>query len=147
MADQTYSELTVATDIQTSDLMATFRPTSGPLKSVTWFLVLSTIETALASLFLAKSQNLADLPNESQARSNLGLGTAAVANIGTNSGTAAAGDDSRFAANATAASNAQTTANGAATTANAALPAARITYGTASPGALATGVFYFQYTP
>ncbi|MFE9844686.1 hypothetical protein [Streptomyces goshikiensis] len=45
---------------------------------------------------LAKTSNLSDLTSTSTARTNLGLGTAAVANIGTGAGTAAAGNDTRF---------------------------------------------------
>lgn len=45
---------------------------------------------------LLKSGNLSGLANVSTARSNLGLGDAAVKNTGTSSGTVAAGDDSRF---------------------------------------------------
>ncbi|MGW0581130.1 hypothetical protein ACWD25_35475 [Streptomyces sp. NPDC002920] len=52
-----------------------------------------------------KAQNLADLSNASTARSNLGLGGAAVLNVGTSSGTVAAGDDSRITGAAQKASN------------------------------------------
>lgn len=42
------------------------------------------------------ANNLSDLSNVATARANLGLGNAAVRNIGTVAGTAAAGDDARF---------------------------------------------------
>lgn len=45
---------------------------------------------------MRRSQNLSDLNNTSTARTNLGLGGAAVLNVGTTAGTVAAGDDSRF---------------------------------------------------
>jgi len=45
---------------------------------------------------LGKSNNLSDLASLTTARSNLGLGTAAIANIGTTAGTVAAGDDARL---------------------------------------------------
>ncbi|SBT89365.1 hypothetical protein GA0115233_100912 [Streptomyces sp. DI166] len=46
--------------------------------------------------FLAKAENLDDLPSASAARTNLGLGGAAVLDVGTTAGTVAAGDDARL---------------------------------------------------
>ena len=54
---------------------------------------------------LAKSENLSDLPDASIARSNLGLGGAAVLNVGTSGSTVAAGNDSRIVGAAQAGSN------------------------------------------
>jgi hypothetical protein len=51
---------------------------------------------ALQSDALLKSQNLSGLTDVAAARTNLGLGDAAVKNTGTTAGTVAAGDDTRF---------------------------------------------------
>lgn len=45
---------------------------------------------------LAKDRNLNDVPNKALARTALGLGDSATRNVGTTSGTVAAGDDSRL---------------------------------------------------
>jgi hypothetical protein len=45
-----------------------------------------------------RASNLSDLSSASTARTNLGLGAAAVLNVGTTAGTVAAGDDSRIVA-------------------------------------------------
>ncbi|MEU9921874.1 hypothetical protein AB0H51_11355 [Streptomyces griseoluteus] len=52
--------------------------------------------TDLESTALRKASNLADLANPGSARGNLGLGGAATLNVGTTTGTVAAGDDSRL---------------------------------------------------
>lgn len=49
-----------------------------------------------ADTALQAASNLSDLSNISLARTNLGLGTAATKNVGTTTGTVAAGDDSRL---------------------------------------------------
>lgn len=53
--------------------------------------------SAIGAGFLAKAQNLADLPDKTAARGNLNLGTAATRDVGATAGTVAAGDDSRLA--------------------------------------------------
>lgn len=58
-----------------------------------------------------KSNNLSDLTNLTTARTNLGLGGAAVLNVGTAAGTVAAGDDSRITGAAQKASNLSDLAN------------------------------------
>lgn len=51
---------------------------------------------AAASTALQKAQNLGDLPDLTAARTSLGLGTAALRNVGSIAGTVAAGDDARL---------------------------------------------------
>ncbi|HGE9146174.1 TPA: hypothetical protein ACGBPZ_003888 [Yersinia enterocolitica] len=74
--------------------------------SAKWTSVL-TAKNALANIsgFLKSSNNLSDLQSTSTARTNLGLGGAAVLNVGTTVGTVAAGDDPRITASLLKANN------------------------------------------
>lgn len=61
--------------------------------------------TATANGALQKTSNLSDLTSASSARTNLGLGGSATLNVGTTTGTVAAGDDTRITGALQAASN------------------------------------------
>jgi len=65
---------------------------------------------------LQASNNLSDVSSPSIARTNLGLGTAATEDIGTTSGTLAAGNDSRFAGSSAGTSGASLSATDPSTT-------------------------------
>lgn len=83
------------------DLVVVGRPTASqaeaeaatdPLKVMTPL----TTGQAVAFYGLTKAGNLAGLGDTAVARANLGLGEAAILNVGTTAGTVAAGDDSRI---------------------------------------------------
>jgi hypothetical protein len=69
-------------------------------------------DRAYADGKLAKASNLADLGNINTARSNLGLGGAALLNVGTTTGTVAAGNDSRLTDSRTPTAHAASHASG-----------------------------------
>jgi hypothetical protein len=68
---------------------------SGYLTSADWT-VFNSKQAALGFTPLNPANNLSDVSNAATARSNLGLGSASGLNVGTTSGTVAAGDDSRI---------------------------------------------------
>lgn len=69
--------------------------TAGYLTAADWN-TFNSKQNALLFTPLDSAQNLADVSSVAAARTNLGLGAAAVANVGTTAGTVAAGDDSRI---------------------------------------------------
>jgi len=71
---------------------------------------LDTATQGVVSGALLKSGNLSGLANTGTARTNLGLGGAAVLNVGTAAGTVAAGDDSRLSNTRTPSANSVTKA-------------------------------------
>lgn len=71
----------------------TYQPLDSDLTAVA---ALTTPATTISGA-AQKASNLSDLASASSARTNLGLGGAAVLSVGTTAGTVAAGDDSRFA--------------------------------------------------
>lgn len=76
MTNKTVDQLTAATTIADTDLLAIY-PTGGPLKKVTFAIFKSLVITALGSSYLIVSNNLSDLASASTARANLGLGSVA----------------------------------------------------------------------
>lgn len=76
MADKDYSQLTSLTEASDTDLIAVY-PTGGPLKKFAWSDFIDQIVTSISSFVLTAANNLNDVASASQARSNLGLGTAA----------------------------------------------------------------------
>lgn len=81
-ANLTPDQLTQATTANDPDLFILY-PTGGPMKSVQWSVMKSLMTTALGSSFLRVTNNLNDLASPSSARTNLGLGSAALANTST----------------------------------------------------------------
>jgi hypothetical protein len=82
MANLTPDELTQAITIGNTDLLLTY-PAGGPMLACQWSVVKALMITALGSNYLVAVNNLDDLNSVSAARTNLGLGTAALQNIGT----------------------------------------------------------------
>lgn len=76
MADKDYSQFTAETVITDAHLLAVYPP-GGPLKKVTWAVMVAQFVTSVGASFLTVANNLSDLASASAARANLGLGTAA----------------------------------------------------------------------
>ncbi len=78
----TPDQLTQAVSVNTTDLFLTY-PIGGPLKGIQWSVLTANMQTVLGATYLQVSNNLSDLANVTTARTNLGLGSAAVASTGT----------------------------------------------------------------
>lgn len=76
MADKDYSQLTSLSSASDTDLIAVY-PTGGPLKKYVWSSFVAQVVSSIRSSVLAVANNLSDVASASQARANLGLGTAA----------------------------------------------------------------------
>ena len=96
-------------------------------------------DRAYADGKLAKASNLSDLASASTARTNLGLGGAAVLAVGTSVGTVAAGDDTRITGAAQKASNLSDLANAATARTNLGLGGAAVLAVGTSAGTVAAG--------
>lgn len=101
MTDKTLANLTQATTIADGDLLPIFPNPGGPLKSLAFSTFKGLVLTALGSSYLQVANNLLDVANASQARTNLGLKAAAILDVGTSTGQVMAADDSRVSSLAT----------------------------------------------
>lgn len=79
MANKTPDQLTSATSAGNDDLLLIY-PAGGPLKKLTFSTFLAQVLAGLGSSVLRVANNLSDLSNAATARSNLGLGSAALLN-------------------------------------------------------------------
>jgi hypothetical protein len=80
--DITYPNLTGASNILDTDLLATWRA-SGPLTKVQASVLAAYLQAKLGTGYLQPANNLSDLSSITAARANLGLNSAALATIGT----------------------------------------------------------------
>jgi hypothetical protein len=82
-ASTTAPNLTTATSIANADLLLVWPfAGGGPLQAITWQALKLQLTGDVASTWLQPSNNLSDLGNAGTARTNLGLGSAALQNVG-----------------------------------------------------------------
>lgn len=77
MTDKTPDQLTATVIIADADLLMVYVIADSVMKKVRWDVFQDLVIAALGGTILLSDQNLADLDDASQARANLGLGTAA----------------------------------------------------------------------
>jgi hypothetical protein len=86
-ASLTPPNLVTATSLNNPDLLLVWPfASSGPLETMSWSTFKSQMASGLSGTFLQSSSNLSDVGNPTIARTNLGLGTAALVNTGTSGG-------------------------------------------------------------
>jgi hypothetical protein len=83
-ASLTPPNLTAATTLNNADLLLVWpNASNGPLEAMQWSIFEGQIVAGVGSAFLQPSNNFSDVGNPTIARSNLGLGTAALVDTGT----------------------------------------------------------------
>ena len=83
-ASLTPPNLVTASTLNNPDLLLVWPyAAGGPLEAMSWATFKAQMQAALGSSYLTPGNNLSDLGNPTTARTNLGLGTAALANTGT----------------------------------------------------------------
>ncbi len=86
-ASLTPPNLVAATSLNNPDLLLVWPfAAGGPLEAMSWSAFKAQLASDLTTSFLTKSNNLSDLANPTIARTNLGLGSAALVNTGTSGG-------------------------------------------------------------
>ncbi len=87
-ATLTPPNLAPAVSLNNQDLLLVWPyAAGGPLEAMTWSTMKGQIQGALGGAFLVPGNNLSDVGNPTTARTNLGLGSAALANTGTSGAT------------------------------------------------------------
>ncbi len=82
-ASLTPPNLVTASTLNNQDLLLVWPyAAGGPLEAMSWATFKAQMQAALGASYLTPANNLSDLGNPTTARTNLGLGTAALANTG-----------------------------------------------------------------
>ena len=87
-ASLTPPNLVTASSLANQDLLLVWPyAAGGPLEAMSWAAFAAQMQAAIGGGFLKPANNLSDLGNQTVARTNLGLGTAATVNTGTSGAT------------------------------------------------------------